>query len=236
MNKPYNPWPCGKLLPEQQRPELDMLKAKFDDPREVVEIFEAKIADFAGSKYAVAVDSCTNALFLSLKYLNAHGTVAIPARTYCSVPMAIIHAGCRPVFMREKKWSGTYALEPFDVVDSAGRFREGRYVGSYLHCLSFQIKKRLPIGKGGMILTNSRDAYEWLKLASFEGRSMDVPYDQNQFSMVGWNMYMTPEDAARGILLFDQLIANKDQCWDDVVGSDSFTDLSKQKIFERTEK
>ncbi|KKN77586.1 hypothetical protein LCGC14_0358610 [marine sediment metagenome] len=237
-DKPYNPWPCGKLLPEQERPELGMLKARFDDPRKVVEVFERKIADFAGSKYAVAVDSCTNALFLSLKYCNAHGTVAIPAKTYCSVPMAIIHAGCRPRLKRSTEWYGIYALEPFKVVDSAGRFRRRMYNGydGWLHCLSFQLKKRLPIGKGGMILTDSKEAYEWLKLASFEGRSMDVPYDQDQFSMVGWNMYMTPEDAARGILLFDQLIANKDQCWDDVVGSDSFTDLSKQKIFERITK
>lgn len=228
----YNPWPIGKLLPSQQRPELGMLKDYiFDEPREAVRIFEHKIADFAGSKYAVAVDSCTNALFLSLKYRKARGFVEIPARTYCSVPMSIIHAGCYPRFAC-KEWLGTYTLEPYNVVDGAGRFRRGMYK-SGLHCLSFQIKKRLPIGKGGMILTDSKDAYDWLKLASFEGRSMDVPYDQDQFSMVGWNMYMTPEDAARGILLFDRLITNKDQCWGDAVGSGNFTDLSKQKVFER---
>ena len=236
-DKPYNPWPCGKLTPEQQRPELDMLKAegyKFDDPREVVEIFELKIAEFAGSKYAVAVDSCTNALFLSLKYCRAQGTVAIPARTYCSVPMAVIQAGCTPLFLRLAEWSGAYILEPYDVIDGAGRFRRGMYKGELL-CLSFQIKKRLPIGKGGMILTDSEKAHKWLKVASFEGRHLDVPYDQDQFAILGYNMYMTPEDAARGILLFDQLIENENQCWDDVVGSDSFKDLSKQNIFERNE-
>lgn len=234
-DKPYNPWPSGKLLPRQQRQELSMLKGhgyKFDDPREVVEIFESKIAAFGGSKFAVAVDSCTNALFLSLKYCNArHVTIAIPARTYCSVPMTILNAGYYPLFLRSMEWFGTYILEPTNVIDGAGRFRKGMYVGGTLHCLSFQIKKRLPIGKGGMILTDSQKAYKWFKRASFEGRHLDVPYDQDQFSMAGWNMYMTPEDAARGILLFDQLIANKDQCWDDVVGSDNFTDLSKQKIF-----
>ncbi len=239
MDKPYNPWPCGKLDPEQQRSEISELLDlgyEFDDPREIVGIFERKIADFAGSKYAVAVDSCTNALFLSLKYWNKSGAVAIPARTYCSVPMAIVHAGYSPIFKSYAEWSGYYVLAPFPVVDSAGRFKRGMYIDCVLQCLSFQIKKRLPIGKGGMILTDSKKAYDWLKLASFEGRNITVPYDQDQFSMVGWNMYMTPEDAARGILLFDQLIANKGQCWDDVVGSDSFTDLSKQKIFERTER
>ena len=33
-----------------------------------VDRFEEIIAEYAGSKYAVAVDSCTNALFLSMKY------------------------------------------------------------------------------------------------------------------------------------------------------------------------
>jgi dTDP-4-amino-4,6-dideoxygalactose transaminase len=237
----YNPWPCGKLLAKQQRQELNTLKAvgyDFDDPREAVNIFERKIAEFAGSKYAVAVDSCTDALFLALKYRNAQGEILIPARTYCSVPMSVIHAGCCPIF-HDMEWSGIYDLlyplqsegPQLAVIDGAGRFREGMYVPGTLHCLSFQIKKRLPIGKGGMILTDDPDAYKWLKVASFEGRHLDVPYDKDRFSMAGWNMYMTPEDAARGIILFDQLIANKEQCWDDVVGSDSFTDLSKQKIF-----
>ena len=42
---------------------------------EAVEFFENLIADYAGSKYAVSVDNCTNAMFMSLKYLNAEGTI-----------------------------------------------------------------------------------------------------------------------------------------------------------------
>ncbi len=38
------------------------------DVWENIELFEELIANYAGSKYAVAVDSCTNALFLSAKY------------------------------------------------------------------------------------------------------------------------------------------------------------------------
>ena len=68
----YNPYPIGKVPKKFQRTELDKLKKKgyiFNDPREVITIFEKKIATFAGSKYAVAVDSCTNAIFLSLKFI-----------------------------------------------------------------------------------------------------------------------------------------------------------------------
>ncbi len=42
---------------------------EINDPWDVVSAFEDKVARFAGSKYAVATDSCTNALSLCLKYL-----------------------------------------------------------------------------------------------------------------------------------------------------------------------
>ncbi len=67
---------------------------------EVVESFEKRVADYAGSKYAVAVDSCTNALFLSCFYLNVK-KVKIPKRTYVSVPCSIIHAGGSVEFVDE---------------------------------------------------------------------------------------------------------------------------------------
>ena len=67
----YKSWPLGQLPPEFERPELDQLKEngyKFDDPREVVDIFEKKVAKFAGAKYGIAVDCCSHGLFLSLKW------------------------------------------------------------------------------------------------------------------------------------------------------------------------
>ena len=51
----------------------------------VVNDFEKAMADFVGSPYAVAVDSCTNALFLCCKYLKVK-EVTIPCKTYVSVP------------------------------------------------------------------------------------------------------------------------------------------------------
>ena len=51
---------------------LDYTMSKYDctDPWDVVDTFEKKLAAYGGSKYAVAVDSCTDAMFLCLKYLN----------------------------------------------------------------------------------------------------------------------------------------------------------------------
>ena len=97
----YNSWPLGKLPPEFQRQEPHLIRAEgyeWDDPRDIVKIFEKKLAKYSGSKYAITVDCASNALFLCLKFRQVHGEVVIPARTYVSVPMQISHAGCRPIF------------------------------------------------------------------------------------------------------------------------------------------
>jgi dTDP-4-amino-4,6-dideoxygalactose transaminase len=229
----YNPWPLGKLPNHFQRPEINMLKESgydINDPRDAVTIFENKIAEYAGSKYAVAVDSCTDALFLSLKYLKATDEITFPSRTYVSAPMAAVLAGCDIKF-KDYEWSGIYYLDPYPVVDSAVRFTKDMYEKGTLQCLSFQIKKRLPIGKGGMILTDDPEASRWLRVAAFEGRHLEVPYDKDEFELIGWNMYMTPEDAARGILLFDQLAeVHPDGCT-----HLDYHDLTTKKIFSNGE-
>ena len=67
-------------------------------------------------------------------------------------------------------------------------------------CLSFHIKKQLPIGKGGMILTDNKEAVEWLKKARYEGRS-EKYYKEDNIETLGWNMYMTPQQASQGLSL-----------------------------------
>jgi len=236
----YNPWPLGALPEGWQRPEPALIRNlgyEWDDPRDIVEMFEEKLANFSGSKFAVAVDCCTHALFLSIKYLQVHQgenfnngqkRVDIPDRTYVSVPMQIIHSGLSPNFV-SLDWSGTYELGETGIFDGAGRFTRGMYSGGdSLHTLSFQIKKRLPIGRGGAILTNSEEAYKWLKLATYDGRDLNTAYDSpSHVSALGWHYYMTPEDAARGIWLLDQLPLDMP----DTMGSDKYPSLSKMSIF-----
>lgn len=167
----------------------------------VVAEFERRVAEYAGSKYAVAVDCCTNALFLCFKYLQVD-LVRVPARTYVSVPMAVIHAGGCPVFM-DYRWDGVYQLLPYPIFDGAKRFRRNMYE-SGLHCLSFHIKKHLPIGRGGMVLTNDSDAVEWLKRARYDGRE-ERHYGEGEIKSLGWHCFMEPEQAARGLRLLDQM-------------------------------
>ena len=225
----FDPWPLGKVPKELQRHELDTLFAmgyRGDDPRVAIDLFEKKVAEFAGAKYGIAVDCCSHGLFLSLKYLNATGTITIPSRTYISVPMQIKHAGCNVAF-EDVSWSGVYQLKPYPVWDGAVRWTKGMYKGGF-HVVSFQMKKRIPIGKGGMILTDDIDAYRWLKRACHDGRDFDMFYGDMDFDMLGWHYNMTPEDAARGIIL----MINTPEVNDDSATDKSYTDVSQFKIFQ----
>jgi dTDP-4-amino-4,6-dideoxygalactose transaminase len=55
-----------------------------------------------------------------------------------------------------------------------------------------------------MIFTDDADANKWFRLARYEGRS-EVSLMEDKFEMLGWNMYMTPEQAARGLVLASYL-------------------------------
>jgi perosamine synthetase len=59
---------------------------------------ERQFAQTVGSRYAVAVNSCSSALFLSIKAagIPAGAEVLIPAFTFIAVPSAVVHAGCLP--------------------------------------------------------------------------------------------------------------------------------------------
>ena len=85
--------------------------------------------------------------------------VTIPKKTYISVPQSIVHAGGIPVF-EDRPWKGVYKLEPFPIYDSAKRLTSDMYIDGTHMCLSFHLKKPLCIGKGGMIITDSKEAYE----------------------------------------------------------------------------
>ncbi|MEM7469849.1 MAG: aminotransferase class I/II-fold pyridoxal phosphate-dependent enzyme [Pseudomonadota bacterium] len=66
-----------------------------------VALLEEEFADMMGAKYALAVSSCSAALFLSLKALDLPkgAKVLIPAFTFAAVPSAVIHAEMRPVLV-----------------------------------------------------------------------------------------------------------------------------------------
>jgi dTDP-4-amino-4,6-dideoxygalactose transaminase len=205
---------------------------KHDHAFTVVNTFEEIIAEYCGAKYAIAVDNATNALFLCMKYLQLDNEeITIPARTYMSVPCAIIHAGNKVKFNNEhpaikgKKLKGQYKLEPFPIWDSALTFKKNMYILGQLQCLSFSgVHKFLKLGKGGMILTDDKQACEWLKRARYFGRHA-VGALEESFDMLGWNYYMLPEIAAKGCVL---MLGIGDDNEDLEI---EYQDLSKYKVY-----
>lgn len=193
-------------------------------------MFEEELCEYTGAPYCIATDSCTSAILLCLLYHEVKGKeVIVPKHTYLSVPQMVIIAGGIPVFKRIK-WSGCYALNPYPIVDSAKRLTSDMYVAGEYQCLSFHIKKLLPIGKGGAVLTDDPKFVEWAKMMRYEGRSEKNYIDDNVF-LTGYNFYMSPESAARGLnLLMNYPLHVKDQ---DERGGLGYKDLTQMPVFFR---
>jgi dTDP-4-amino-4,6-dideoxygalactose transaminase len=192
-------------------------------------MFEEEVAQYTGAKYAISVDSCTNAIFLCCKYLNVK-QVTIPSKTYLSVPMSIINAGGEVIFDSSPKtnhWVGIYQLKPYPIYDAAKRFTSNMYIKNTYMCLSFHIKKKLGIGKGGMILTDDEEAFKWFKKSRYEGRH-EVYYKEDNIDSLGWNMYMTPQDAAHGLCLLQNYPMHNS----DLDELNGYRDLTEFEIFK----
>lgn len=94
-------------IPDAARAEIDRLLQsgdlfRYTAPEDApVSLLEAEFAELMGAKYALAVASCSAALFLSLKALDLprDAKVLIPAFTFAAVPSAIVHADCQPVLV-----------------------------------------------------------------------------------------------------------------------------------------
>lgn len=199
----------------------------------VTEQFEELVASYTGSPYCVALDNGSNAIFLALKYNDVVGKeVEIPCHTYPSVPCEIIHAGGIPKFINSPfTVTGAYRLAPTNVYDSALRFTNNMYIPNSFMCLSFTGPyKHLKLGKAGAILTDDKDAYEWFKRARFSGRR-ECSYHEDTLDQLGWNFYLLPEIAARGLHMMTQFydISGNPISNDDL--ELPYPDLSRFKIY-----
>jgi dTDP-4-amino-4,6-dideoxygalactose transaminase len=185
---------------------------------EFVRIFEYRLSEYTGFKYAVCTDCCTNGILLSLELLyrlnriNKQNILDIPCHTYMSVPMTLINNGWR-IKLIEKKWFGNYQIGNTIVYDAATDFDENmssRYPDHSLICVSFQQKKRLSLGRGGVILTNNKEYSDILYRMVYDGRNPfrsdneEIANNPNDI-ILGYHCYMDPEKAAIGITKLNQL-------------------------------
>jgi dTDP-4-amino-4,6-dideoxygalactose transaminase len=196
---------------------------------QIVSTFENKIAEFFGSKYAIAVDSCTHGLELCLRYTK-ETKINVPKRTYLSVPFLAEKIGLEREW-RDDNWERYYTINYGDkrIIDAAVLWEKNSYIPNTFMCISFQYQKHLSLGRGGVILLDNDDDYFTLKKMSYDGRLPNIPWRDQDIDTVGFHYYMTPETAQLGLDKLQTAIDTPPRQW---VVTD-WPDLTEMQIFKK---
>ena len=193
---------------------------------EAINQFEKEIAKFYNAPYAVAVDCCTHGIELCLRHTKAND-ITIPARTYLSVPMTAEKLGLRWSW-KDEDWKHFYQIGNTNIIDAAVLWKENSYIENTFMCLSFQFQKHLSLGRGGMILTDDKNAALILKKMSYDGRIPNVPWREQNVDTLGYHYYMTPETAQLGLNKLSDAVSNKPREWSLL----DWPDLREMEIFK----
>jgi dTDP-4-amino-4,6-dideoxygalactose transaminase len=173
--------------------------------------FEQQVADFYGAPYAVATDCCTHAIELCLHATN-FDIISVPTHTYLSVPMTLTKLRKQWTW-REDDWQDYYYLGNTNIIDGAVYWRNKGYIPGALMCLSFQFKKHLSLGRGGMILLDDADLAKKLKCMSYDGRTPDRPWGEQDIKINGFHYYLMPELAVTGLEKLSEAITQQPKKW-----------------------
>ena len=193
---------------------------------DVITDFENAIAKFFGAPYAVAVDCCTHGIELCLRDQEIQ-SITVPKRTYISVPFLASKLNIE-LKWKDEIWQDYYFLGDTNIIDAAVLWEKNSYIPNTFMCLSFQFRKHLSLGRGGMILTNDREAAIRLKIMSYDGRLPNVPWRDQNISSVGYHYYMTPETAQFGLDKLPDAIERRPIKWT----IDDWPDLTQMEIFK----
>ena len=95
--------------------------------------------------------------------------------------------------------------------------------------ISFQYQKHLSLGRGGVILTDNKEAATQLKKMSYDGRLPNIPWREQNIDTIGYHYYMTPETAQKGLDKLSEATQTIPRQW---VITD-WPDLTQMKIFKK---
>jgi dTDP-4-amino-4,6-dideoxygalactose transaminase len=198
---------------------------------DIVTKFENRIAEFFGSKYAIAVDSCTHGIELALRYQNEK-KISVPKRTYLSVPFLAEKLNIEREW-RDDDWEDYYWLNYSDkkIIDAAVLWKKNSYIDNTFMCVSFQYQKHLSLGRGGVILLDNENDAHILKKMSYDGRLPNIPWRDQNIDCIGYHYYMTPETAQLGLDKLDEAILTEPRKWK----TTDWLDLTKMEIFKTHE-
>lgn len=175
------------------------------NPFNAIDKFETIISEFFGASYAVATDCCTHAIELCLRY-EQYDEIKIPEHTYISVPFTAEKLNLKWKWEKDYKWNDYYYIGNTNIIDAAVLWEKNSYISGTYMCLSFQFRKHLNLGRGGMILLDNKEAYTALKKMVYDGRTSDKPWGEQNIDTVGYHYYMTPETAELGLNKFKEVV------------------------------
>ena len=113
---------------------------------------------------------------------------------------------------KDENWIDYYYLT-YNVIDAAVLFKPNSYIPNTFMSLSFQYKKHLNLGRGGMILTDNKKAALELKKMSYDGRLPDILWREQNINTIGYHYYMTPETAQLGLEKLPNAIKTSPTQW-----------------------
>lgn len=213
---------------------------------QTVAAFERAFADYVGAKYAIALCNGTATLHTALVALGVKpgDWVAVPPLTMASTTIAVLHAGAVPVFadvdrmtwlMAGSVTRPAMAVSLFglsvircnlDIDDAAQTLR--KHSGAAFTSYSFQASKILPLGEGGMLVTN--DETLATKAREFSSLGYRMKPDQPRIDpdtlksptferhhSLGWNYRMNDLTAEAGLARLawaDKLLERRKACAD----------------------
>jgi dTDP-4-amino-4,6-dideoxygalactose transaminase len=186
--------------------------------------FEKLIANYYNARFAVATDCCTHAIELCLRLKNPKSATC-PTHTYVSVPMTLRKLDI-PCVWTDLQWQDFYYLTP-NIIDAAVYWQQDGYKHGTLMCLSFQYRKHLNVGRGGMILLDNEDDYKQLCKMRYDGRLDDIPWMEQDIDTMGYHYYMTPETALLGIERFHEVVNKEPKHW----SYKDYPNVSEMKVF-----
>jgi dTDP-4-amino-4,6-dideoxygalactose transaminase len=164
----------------------------------VVTEFEQQFAEYVGAKYAVSVNSATNAIYL-LMLLEKDNLIGIPSILPPVVANAIINAGKDICFFDNVSWVGdSYVLHKkskYQIIDSAQKVKKNQYVDeskSDKDIMFFSFYPTKPVGScdGGMIVSNNPEKIEKIRTLTFNGMSFAKNNWERVQTTIGHKMYM----------------------------------------------
>ena len=202
--------PFARPLIEQEDIEevVDTLNSDWLTTGPKTHLFEEKFAKYIGSKYAVAVNSCTAALHISLAALGiGKGDEVITSPyTFISTVNVILQQGAIPVFLDIKP--DTFNINP-DLIREKINDKTKAIMPIHFAGQPCEMEKIMKIAKDNNLLV-IEDAAHAIS-AEYEGRKIGTIGDATSFSFYPTKNMTTGEGGM--VTTNDEKLANKCRVW-----------------------